>query len=101
MTRCCLELVFVFTVEILGSGSMSTVVSGSGDVGPVTASGSSDIIIVTAGSGTSGGGVCLRGQSSELQLGHSLLSGLLSIIDQNNGLTLSNSVKILTLASES
>ena len=76
-TRCCLELVFVFTVEILGSGSMSTVVSGSGDVGPVTASGSSDIIIVTGGPGTNRG-VCLRGQSSELQLSHSLLSGLLS-----------------------
>ena len=57
----------MFTVEILGSVSMSTVVSGSGDVGPVTASGSTDIIIVTAGSGTNRG-VCLRGQSSELQL---------------------------------
>ncbi len=65
-TRCCEELVFVFTVDSLGSGSMSTVVSG--DVGPVTASGSGDII-VTGGSGS-------ESQGSEFRTATRSLSAL-------------------------
>ena len=42
----CLEPVFVFTVDSLGSVSVSTVVFG--DAGPVTASGSGDIVTAPA-----------------------------------------------------